>query len=147
MQAISYIKTPLLAGIRQAVCLYFKFTLSLRDVEKILAERAHPGSVCHLDDMVVRINGRQIFMRWTVDQKGEALDILAQKRRNRGAALKMLRKLLRNQSDAPDEVVIDGLPSLRCGARDFGLPLTSSPGSIARQQAGQTRISSMFSVT
>ena len=44
-----------------------------------------------------------------VDQEGEVLDVLVQKRRNKGAALKFLRKLLRKQGYAPDEIVTNGL--------------------------------------
>jgi len=125
--------------IRQAVWLSFKFTLSLRDVEEILAERGidvsyetvrcwavkfggavaanirrtrpRPGSVWHLDEMVVRINTKRMFMWRAVDQEGEVLDFLVQKRRNKRAALKLLRKLLGKQGYAPDQFVTDGLLS------------------------------------
>lgn len=124
MRAISYKRHRFPPEvIRQAVWLYFKFTLSLRDVEEALAERGidvsyetvrcwaekfgrsiaanirrsrpRPGSVWHLDVMVARIIGRRMFMWRAVDQEGEVLDVLVQKRRNRRAALKLLRKLLR----------------------------------------------------
>jgi hypothetical protein len=91
MQTISYKRHRFPPEvIRQAVWLSFKFTLSLRDVEEILAERGidvsyetvrcwaekfggaiapnirrarpRPGSVWHLDEMVVRINGRRMFI-------------------------------------------------------------------------------------
>lgn len=105
--------------------LYFRFTTSLRDVEEMLAERgidttyetircwankfgpaiaannrrrrSRPDSVWHLDEMIVRINGKRMFMWRAVDSEGEVLDILVQKRRNKAAALKLLRKLLKNQ--------------------------------------------------
>lgn len=47
--------------------------------------------------MVVRTGGQRMFLRRTVDDKGEVLDMLAQKRRNKTAALKLLRKLLKLQ--------------------------------------------------
>jgi len=118
--------------------LYFKFTVSLRDVEEILAERGidvsyetvrcwaekfggaiaanirksrpRPGSVWHLDEMVVRINGRRMFMWRAIDQEGEVLDVLVQKRCNKRAALRLLRKLLRNHGYSPEQFVTDGLP-------------------------------------
>ena len=97
MKAISYKRHRFPPEvIRQAVWLYFKFTLSLRDVEEILAEcgidvsyetvrcwaekfggaiaanirrsRPRPGSVWHLDETVVRINCRRMFMWRAVDQ-------------------------------------------------------------------------------
>ena len=125
--------------IRQVVWLYFKFTLSLRDVEEILAERGidvsyetarcwaekfgssiaanirstrpRPASVWHLDEMVFRINGRRMLMWRAVDAEGEVLDVLVQKRRNKRAAQRLLRKLLRKQGYAPDEIVTDELVS------------------------------------
>ncbi len=84
--------------IRQAVWLYFKFTLSLRDVEEVLAERGIDltyetvrcwaekfgraiaanirRSRWHLDEMVVRIHGKRMFMWRAVDDECEVLDVL-----------------------------------------------------------------------
>ncbi len=59
--------------------------------------------------MVVRIGGKRMFMWRAVDQEGEVLDMLVQKRRNKTAALKLLRKLLKSQGYMPDEIVTDGL--------------------------------------
>jgi putative transposase len=125
--------------IRQAVWLYYRFTLSLRDVEEVLAERGldvshetvrcwaekfgraiasnirrsrpRPGAIWHLDEMVVRIHGKRMFMWRAVDDEGEVLDVLVQKRRNKHAALRLLRKLLKRQGYAPDHFVTDGLLS------------------------------------
>ncbi len=112
-----------------AVWLHFRFTTSLRDVEEMLAERGvdvtyetvrcwakklgpaiaanirrRRGAadfVCHLDEVIVRINGVRMFMWRAVDKDGEVLDVLVQKRRNMAAALKLLRKLLNNQDGRP----------------------------------------------
>lgn len=111
--------------IRLGIWLYYRFTLSLRDVEDLLAERGidvtyetvrcwankfgpaiaanirrrrgRGDSVWHLDEMVVRINGQRMYMWRAVGEEGEVLDALVQKRRNKAAALKLLRKLLKNQ--------------------------------------------------
>jgi len=77
----------------------------------IRQSRPSPGSIWHLDEIVVRINGRLMFMWRAVDQEGEVLDVLVQKRRNKRAAQRLLRKLLRKQGYAPDEIVTDGLAS------------------------------------
>ena len=134
--------------IRLAVWLYFRFTTSLRDVEEMLAERGNDVTyetvrcwankfgpaiaanirkrrgaadrVWHLDEMVVRINGVRMFMWRAVDKEGEVLDILVQKRRNKAAALKLLRKLLKNQGYLPDEIVTDDLASYKAALRDLG---------------------------
>lgn len=111
--------------IRHAVWLYFRFTLSLRDVEELLAERGidvtyetirccadrfgpaiaanirkrrQPADcVWHLDEMVVKIGGKRMSMWRAVDKEGEVLDVLVQKRRNKKVALKLLKKLLKSQ--------------------------------------------------
>ena len=60
--------------------------------------RSQAGSVWHLDEMVGRINGKRMFMWRAVENDGEVLDVLVQKRRNKAAALRLLRKLLKNQA-------------------------------------------------
>ena len=144
--------------IRLAVWLYFRFTTSLRDVEEMLAERGidvtyetvhcwankfgpaiaanirrkrgRADSVWHLDEMVVRINGVRMFMWRAVDKEGEILDVLVQKRRNKAAALKLLRKLLKNQGYVPDRIVTDGLASYRAAMRDLGCLNRHKPGRL-----------------
>jgi len=144
--------------IRRAVWLYFRFTMSLRDVEDLLAEngvdvtyetircwvnkfgpaiaaniRSRRGTadcVWHLDEMVVRIKGKRMFMWRAVDKEGEVLDVLVQKRRNKKVALKLLRKLLKNQSRMPDRIVTDGLPSYKAALRDLGCVKWHDPGRL-----------------
>jgi len=144
--------------IRQAVWLYFKFTLSLRDVEDILAERGidvsyetvrcwaekfglaiaanirqsrpRPGSVWHLDEMVVRINGKRMFMWRAVDDEGEVLDALVQKRRNARAAKRLLRKLLKKYGCVPDWFVTDLCPSYGPAFGPFGCRPRHRPGRL-----------------
>ena len=100
--------------IRYAVWLYFRFTLSFRDAEELLAERgievsyetvrcwtikfgpliaanlrrrrSPPTGRWHLDEMVVRIGGRRMYLWRAVDDEGEVLDMLVQRRRNKSAA-------------------------------------------------------------
>ena len=144
--------------IRQAVWLYFKFTLSLRDVEEVLAERGidvsyetvrcwaekfgraiaanirrsrpRPGSIWHLDEMVVRINGKRMFMWRAVDDEGEVLDVLVQKRRNKRAALRLLRKLLKRQGYVPDRFVTDGLLTYGAALETLGCRSRHRPGRL-----------------
>ncbi|KPL68472.1 transposase [Erythrobacter sp. SG61-1L] len=131
-----------------AVWLYFRFTMSLRDVEDLLAERGidvtyetvrcwankfgpaiaanirrcrgRADCVWHLNEMVVRIGGKRMFMWRAVDKEGEVLDVLVQKRRNKVAALKLLRKLLKKQGFKPEKIVTDGLRSYRAAMRELG---------------------------
>lgn len=111
--------------IRHAVWLYYRFTMSSRDVEDLLAERGmdvpHETIRCwanklgpaiasnirmtrqcadcvwHLDELVVKIGGQRMYMWRAADKDSEALDILVRKRRNKYAGLKLLRKLLKSQ--------------------------------------------------
>ena len=144
--------------IRLAVWLYFRFTTSLRDVEDMLAERGidvsyetvrcwvnkfgpaiaanirrargRADNVWHLDEMVVRIGGKRMFMWRAVDKEGEVLDMLVQKRRNKAAALKLLRKLLKNQGFAPEQIVTDGLASYGAAMKVLGCKHLHRPGRL-----------------
>jgi len=144
--------------IRQAVWLYFRFTLSFRDVEELLAQRgievsyetircwtlkfggmfarnlrrSRPGPTArwHLDEMVVKIRGRRMLLWRAVDDEGEVLDVLVQKRRNKAAALKLLRKLLKNQGIHPEAIVTDGLASYPAAMRILGCKDRHRPGRL-----------------
>ena len=132
--------------IQHAIWLYLRFTLSYRDVEELLAQRGldisyetirrwvrkfgsviarrlrlrrpRPSKRWHLEEMVVRIAGRRMYLWRAVDHEGEILDVLVQRRRDRRAALKLMRKLLRKQGFAPRLVVTDKLRSYGAAFRD-----------------------------
>ena len=115
--------------IQHAVWVYLRFTLSYRDVEDILAERGldisyetvrswvlkfgpviarrltrrrpRPSDRWHLDEMVVRIPGKRMYLWRAVDHEGEVLDMLVQSRRDSRAAMRLMRKLLRKQGFVP----------------------------------------------
>ena len=125
--------------IRHAVWLYLRFTLSFRDVEDLLAERGldlsyetvrrwvlkfgplfakelrlrrhRPTSQWHLDEMAVLISGRQFWLWRAVDDEGEILDLLVQRRRDAKAAARLMRKLLKKHGFAPTLLVTDKLRS------------------------------------
>src|ERR671928_1753413 len=125
--------------IQDAIWLYLRFTLSYRDVEELLAERGldlsyetirrwvlkfgplfarrlrqrrpRPGDRWHLDEMVVRIAGRRMYLWRAVDQEGEILDLLVQSCRDKRAAERLMRKLMKKQGFAPQVAVTDKLPS------------------------------------
>jgi transposase-like protein len=142
--------------IRHTVWLYFRFTLSYRDVEDLLAERGldvsyesvrrwvlkfgplfarelrrrrhRPTSRWHLDEMGVLIGGKQFWLWRAVDDEGEVLDLLVQRRRDKNAAVKLMRKLLKKQGFAPDVLVTDKL-------RSYGAA-KAAPGLSARHEQG-----------
>jgi putative transposase len=125
--------------IQRAIWLYLRFTLSYRDVEELLAERGldvsyetvrrwvvkfgpviardlrrrrpRPSERWHLDEMVVRIAGRRMYLWRAVDHEGEVLDMLVQRRRDRRAALRLMRKLLRKLGFVPKLLTTDKLGS------------------------------------
>ena len=159
MRPISYKRHRFPADIiRQAVWLYLRFTMSFRDVEDLLAERGidvsyetircwtikfgpafasnlkrrrlRPTGRWHLDEMVVKIRGQRMFMWRAVDDEGEVLDVLVQKRRNKAAALKLLRKLLKNQGFMPETIVTDGLASYRAALTILGCVDRHKPGRL-----------------
>src|ERR1700730_6061598 len=135
--------------IQHEVWLYLRFTLSYRDVEELLAERGidvsyetvrrwvlkfgpliarrlrqrrpQPSKRWHLDEMVVRIASKRMYLWRAVDHEGEVLEILVQRRRDRSAAVKLVRKLLRKQGFAPTRVTTDKLRSYGAAFQHLGL--------------------------
>ena len=73
--------------IQQAIWLYLRFTLSLRDVEDLLAERGVAHTTWHLDEVYLKIDGRMVYLWREVDAEGEVLDVLVQSKRNNAQAL------------------------------------------------------------
>jgi len=69
----------------------------------------------------VSINGKRMYLWRVVDSEGEVLDILVQSRRNKTAALKLMRKLLKKQGFVPDAFITDKLPSYGAALSDLGL--------------------------
>jgi putative transposase len=132
--------------IRHAVWLYHVFSLSLRDVELILAERgimvAHesirrwclkfgsefaarlrrrrprPGDTWHLDEVFLRIKGELHYLWRAVDQRGVVLDILVQERRSATAAKRFFKRLLHGLKYKPRRIITDGLRSYGVAKRE-----------------------------
>jgi putative transposase len=144
--------------ISHAVWLYFRFPLSLRMVEEMLAARGIPvshetvrqwalkfgrnfanqircrlpaaGDKWHLDEVVISIAGRKHWLWRAVDQHGIVLDILVQSRRNAKAAKRLLRKLLKKQGVTPRVMITDKLASYAVAKRAV------MPGVEHRQHRG-----------
>ncbi len=131
--------------ISHAVWLYHRFALSLRDVEDLLSERgivvsyetirqwcekfgpayaallkrrrARLGDTWYLDEVFVTIRGRRLYLWRAVDQDGDLIDLLVQPRRNRHAAERFFRKLLKGQGCEPRRLVTDKLRSYSAAHR------------------------------
>jgi transposase-like protein len=77
--------------------------------------------------MVVKIGGERMYLWGAVDDEDEVFDMLVQKRRNQAAALKLLRKLLKNQDVRPGAIDTDKLAFYRTVAGDLGLTARHKP--------------------
>jgi putative transposase len=74
-------------------------------------QRPRPSDQWHLDEMVVSIQGRRMYLWRAVDSEGEVLDLLVQPKRDKAAAFKLMRRLLKKQGFAPHVLVTDKLGS------------------------------------
>jgi putative transposase len=86
--------------------------------------------------MVVRINGKRMFLWRAVDDEGEVLDALVQKRRNARAAKRLLRKLLKKQGYLPDRFVTDGCSSYGPAFEPFGCRARCPASALMEQLEG-----------
>ena len=132
--------------ISQAVWLYFRFPLSLRMVEEMMAARCvvvshetirrwalkfgqefanrirqrlpRAGDKWHLDEVAIKMAGVKHWFWRAVDQTGMVLDVLVQSRRDKRAAKRLLRKLLKRQCRPPRVMITDKLPSYGAAKRE-----------------------------
>ena len=88
---------------------------------RIQKRRPLPHTEWFLDEVFVKIGGKPMYLWRAVDGEGEVLDVLVQKRRNKRAALKLLRKLLQNQGISPTKIVTDKLRSYSAALRDLNI--------------------------
>jgi putative transposase len=79
------------------------------------------GDKWHLDEVVVTINGKKHWLWRAVDQHGAVLDVLVQSRRDRHAARRLMRKLLKKHGRAPRVLVTDKLKSYAAAKRALGI--------------------------
>ena len=133
--------------ISHCVWLYFRFSISYRDVEEMMAMRGltltyetvrywclkfgqtyanslrrkspRPGDRWHLDEVFLKINGQLHYLWRAVDQDGDVLDILVQSRRNKEAAKKFFRKLLKRLRYVPRALITDKLKSYRAAKAEL----------------------------
>src|SRR3981081_3094770 len=97
--------------------------------------RPRPSDRWHLDEMVVRIAGRQMYLWRAVDHEGEVLDMLVQRRRDKRAALRLMRKLLRKQGFVPKLLTTDKLGSYGSAFRHLRLTCPHQQGLCQNNRA------------
>lgn len=89
--------------------------------KRIKSRSEPPSPVWHLDEVYTKINGKMAYLWRAVDNEGTVLDILIQRRRDTRAAMRLLRKLLRNQGIKPTQIVTDRLGSYGAALKKFGM--------------------------
>ncbi|WP_327341257.1 IS6 family transposase [Streptomyces europaeiscabiei] len=132
--------------ISHCVWLYFRFPLSFREVEELMLERGivvsyetvrrwcakfgqryagalrrrppRPGDKWHLDEVFIKINGEPTYRWRAVDQDGNVLDILVQNRRDKAAARRFFRRLMKKTHAVPRVIVTDKLRSYGAAHRE-----------------------------
>jgi putative transposase len=133
--------------ISHAVWLYHRFTLSFRDIEKLLAargitvsyetirnwclkfgqqycnqirrNRGQLGDTWFLDEVFIKINGVLHYLWRAVVQDGDEIDILVHKCKDKSAAMQFFRKLLKGQQVQPIKIVTDKLKSYSAAKREL----------------------------
>ncbi|KAA0596281.1 MULTISPECIES: IS6 family transposase [Azospirillum] len=152
------------AIIRHAIWLCFRFTLSYRDVEELLAGRGVEVSYesvrrwvlkfgpaiavdlrrlrprpspprWHLDEMVIRVSGKLMYLWRAVDDEGEVLEVLVQRPRDKAAARKLMRKLLKKHGFSPTQLTTDKLRSYGAAFRELGLAAHHEQGRRTNNRA------------
>ncbi len=149
--------------ISHAVWLYHRFTLSFRDVEDLLAERGvtvsyeairpwcrkfgpsyartlrrrqgRLGDIWHVDELFVTIRGQRYYLWRAVDQDGDVLDILVTRHRDRRAAKRLFRKMLKHQERPPLQLVTDKLRSYPAAHREVFPSVTDRTGQYENNRA------------
>jgi putative transposase len=110
-------------------------------IARRLRRRRGPSSaIWHLDEMFVRIAGRRMHLWRAVDSEGEVLDMLVQSRRDKHAALRLMRKLLRNQDMAPMELITDRLRAYGAAALELGLSAEHVQGKRKNNRAESSHV-------
>jgi putative transposase len=152
--------------ISYAVWLYYRCNLSHRDIEDLLAERGiivtresirlwcikfgalyarrlkrkHRGygDTFYIDEVFIKINGKQHYLWRAVDQDGEVVDVYLQARRDGAAAKRFFKRLLRNNGSEPRKIVTDKLRSYGVAHRELISETIHSTGQYENNRAEQS---------
>jgi putative transposase len=152
--------------ISYAVCLYYRFNLSHRDIEDLLAERGITvsreairvwcikfgaiyarrlkrkhrgyGATFYIDEVFVKINGKQHYLWRAVDQDGEVVDVFLPARRDGAAAKRFFKRLLRSHGGEPRKIVTDKLRSYGVAQRELMPDVYHDNSQFANNRAEQS---------
>ncbi len=101
--------------------------------------KAHSNWRWHLDEVFVKINGERHYLWRAVDHEGEVLETVVTKRRDKRAALKLLKKLMKRYGQ-PREVVTDRLRSYKAALRELGATELQSTGRWLNNRAENSHL-------
>jgi putative transposase len=152
--------------ISYAVWLYYRFNLSHRDIEDLLAERGITvsreairlwcikfgaiyarklkrkhrgyGDTFYIDEVFVKINGKQHYLWRAVDQDGEVVDVFLQAKRDGTAAKRFFKRLLRSHGGEPRKIVTDKLRSYGVAHRELMPDVIYDNAQYANNRAEQS---------
>jgi putative transposase len=152
--------------ISYAVWLYFRFNLSHRDIEDLLAERGITvsreairlwcikfgaiytrrlkrkhrgyGDTFFIDEVFVKINGKQHYLWRAVGQDGEVVDVFLQRKRDGAAAKRFFKRLLRSHGGEPRKIVTDKLRSYGVAHRELMPDVIHDTNQYANNRAEQS---------
>ena len=158
--------------ISYAVWIYYRFNLSFRDIEDLLAEKGISvsyeairlwcikfgpsyarklkqrhrgfGDTFYLDEVFIKINGIQHYLWRAVDQDGEVVDVFVQSRRNGAAARQFFKRLLRSNGGPPRMIVTDKLASYKVAQRELMPTAHHNTAKYANNRAEQSHESTRF---
>jgi len=153
--------------ISYAVWLYYRFNLSHRDIEDLLAQRGITvsreairlwcikfgtiysrrlkrnhrgfGDTFYIDEVFVKINGKQHYLWHALDQNGEVVDVYLQAKRDGAAAKRSFRRLLRSHGGEPRKIVTDKLRSYRVAHRELMSDVIHSNEQYENNRAEQSQ--------
>jgi putative transposase len=152
--------------ISYAVWLYYRFNLSHRDIEDLLAERGITvsreairlwcikfgalyarrlkrkhrgyGDTFYIDEVFIKINGKQHYLWRAVDQDGEVVDVYLQAKRDGAAAKRFFKSLLHSHGGEPRKIVTDKLRSYGVAHRELIPDTTHSTQQYENNRAEQS---------
>jgi putative transposase len=152
--------------ISYAVWLYYRFNLSHRDLEDLLAERGIEvsyesirlwcikfgtkyarrlkrkhrgcGDTFYIDEVFVKINGKQHYLWRAVDQDGEVVDVFLQAKRDGAVAKRFFKRFLRSHGGEPREIVTDKLRSYGVAHRELMPDVIHDDSQYANNRAEQS---------
>ena len=152
--------------ISHAVWLYYRFNLSHRDIEDLLSERGITvsyesirlwcikfgaiysrrlkrkqrgyGDTFYIDEVFVKINGKQHYLWRAVDQDGEVVDVFLQAKRDGATAKRFFRRLLRSHGCEPRKIVTDKLRSYGVAHRELMPDVIHDNSQYANNRAEQS---------